>query len=151
GLVWVTWHAPAKGKKGPENRQVWIALSKDDGKTFLRERPVSAPESGACPCCGMRAFTTGWGSVYILFRAAAQGVHRDTHLLFTSNSFGKFKEEMVQAWDIDTCPMSTYAFAVMASPTWAESNETVLAAWETKGQVSFCKIHPLWGKFTERK
>jgi hypothetical protein len=56
GNVYVFWHAPEPGKKGEGNRRVWVAASADEGKTFAAERAASTEPTGACGCCGLRAF-----------------------------------------------------------------------------------------------
>ena len=77
GNVYVAWHAPEPGKTGEVNRRVWLAVSTDDGETFARERAVFEEATGACGCCGMRAFADGDGTVYLLYRSAKESVHRD--------------------------------------------------------------------------
>src|ERR1051326_1417749 len=78
GNVYVTWHAPVPGNtNGEAGRVVFVTQSKDEGKSFARERPALSQPTGACPCCGMRAFADDSGAVYILFRAATEKVNRD--------------------------------------------------------------------------
>jgi hypothetical protein len=53
GNVYVFWHAPAPGKKGEDNRKVWVAVSTDDGKTFAAERsasPLPTARGGSTRC-----------------------------------------------------------------------------------------------------
>jgi hypothetical protein len=52
GNVYVFWHAPIPGKKGEDNRRVWVAVSTDDGKSFAQEAIAYTPPVGACGCCG---------------------------------------------------------------------------------------------------
>src|SRR5258705_307297 len=57
GDVYVTWHAPQPGNtNGEAGRAVFMARSTDEGKTFQRETPAISKPTGACSCCGMRAF-----------------------------------------------------------------------------------------------
>jgi hypothetical protein len=141
GNVWVTWHAPEPRTSGEENRRVWVARSTDEGKTFAPELPVSDKGLGACGCCGMRAFSDHKGTIFALYRSATNKVNRDTYLL-TSKDLGKtFQNDKLEAWNIEACPMSSFAFG--------ESRDSVLAAWETNGQVSFVRIDPASGKRSE--
>jgi hypothetical protein len=138
GNVYVTWHAPEPGLRGEDNRRVWVARSTDDGKTFAREKPASAEGTGACGCCGMRAFCDRKGNFYALYRSAAKEVNRDTYLLTSADHGDKFHSENLHQWNVGICPMSSFAFA--------ESAAGVLATWETDGQVYYTRIDPASGK-----
>jgi hypothetical protein len=138
GNVYVTWHAPAPGDKGEGARCVWVAHSTDEGKTFAAEKRANADPTGACGCCGMRAFADGRGTVYVLYRAAREEVHRDMYLLASTDKGEHFRGEKIQEWEIRTCPMSSASFA--------EGAGVVVAAWETDGQVSFSRIDQATGK-----
>jgi hypothetical protein len=138
GNVYVTWHAPAPGEKGEGKRCVWVARSSDDGKTFAAEKRANADPTGACGCCGLRAFADSKEAVYVLYRTAREDVHRDMYLLASSDKGEHFRGDKVQEWQVTTCPMSSEAFA--------EGAGGVLAAWETDGQVYYCRIDPATGK-----
>jgi hypothetical protein len=138
GNVYVAWHAPAPGSTGEEQRRVWIAKSSDEGKSFSRETPAFPQPTGACGCCGLRAFADSKGSVYLLYRAATEQIHRDMYLLISTDHGAKFQGEDIGPWEINACPMSSASFA--------QSPAGVLAAWETKGQVYYARIDPQTGK-----
>jgi len=138
GNVYVEWHAPAPGVKGESNRCVWVAHSRDDGKTFAPEKRANAESTGACGCCGLQAFADSRGSAYVLYRAAKEEVHRDMYLLTSTDKGEHFRSEMVHPWELNACPMSSAAFA--------EGGGGVLAAWETNGQVYYCRIDQETGK-----
>jgi hypothetical protein len=137
GNVFIAWHAPAPGSAGEDQRRVWIAHSSDEGKNFSRERPAYAQATGACGCCGMRAFADNQGSVYLLYRSATERVHRDMYLLTSNDHGANFQGDDISPWEIGGCPMSTAFFA--------QGAEGVLAAWETKGQVYYARIDPETG------
>ncbi len=101
GHVFVAWHALKKGaERGEGNRQVWVARSTDGGKTFSREVPAGAKSTGVCACCSTRAFADSRGALYLLFRSATAGVHRDVYLL-TSDRRGKdFSAARVHEWKV---------------------------------------------------
>ena len=80
GDVYAVWHAMG-AEPGEGHRRVYLARSADDGRTFAREVPISPPALGACGCCGMRAFADERGTLFVLYRAAAESVHRDMTLL----------------------------------------------------------------------
>jgi hypothetical protein len=133
GDVYVVWHAMGK-VPGEANRRVYLARSTDDGKTFSREVPISPATLGACGCCGMRAFVDSAGTVYVLYRAAGEGIHRDMALLMSQDRGRTFRDARVAAWELNACPMSTAYLG--------EGGGQVLAAWETAGEVYFDEINP---------
>jgi hypothetical protein len=70
--------------------------------------------------------------VYALYRAATGGVDRDMILLTSRDRGAHFQGVSLQPWKVTICPMSSESLVVAGSD--------VLAAWETKGQVSFSRI-----------
>jgi hypothetical protein len=132
GNVYVAWHASPKGKQGEENRSVWIARSKDEGKTFEPETRAWNEPTGACGCCGMRMFADANGSAYILYRSATEMVHRDIYLLSSKNG-EEFRGKKVGAWEIGKCVMSSASFATTKSGA--------IAAWESQDQVSWARVN----------
>ncbi|MEK7830952.1 MAG: hypothetical protein AAB401_07695, partial [Acidobacteriota bacterium] len=76
GNVFVVWHGAGE-QKGEQHRRVWLARSTDEGKSFAREVAVDTPDknklTGACGCCGMRAFVDGSGALHLLAKEFDQG------------------------------------------------------------------------------
>jgi len=135
GNVYVAWHALRRGgERGEGERQVWVVHSANDGKTFGPETAANPGPTGACACCGMRAFADGKGTAYLLYRAATKGIHRDMYLLSSVDQGKHFDSMLLHPWTIDACPMSSAAFA--------EGPGGVFAAWETNGQVYFARVEP---------
>jgi hypothetical protein len=131
GNVYVAWHAPEKGE-AEEDRQVWLARSRDDGKTFAPEHAVVPKKTGACGCCGLNITASDDGRVAIVFRSAMAMVNRDMHVL-VSKDFGQtFEIAVKDPWTIGKCVMSTAALA--------PRGHDLLAAWETKEQVQFAVL-----------
>ncbi len=139
GNVYVFWHAPEPGKKGEDNRRVWVAASADDGKTFAPERAASTEPTGACGCCGLRAFADSKGTVYTLYRGAKDVGQRDMYLLTSADRGQTFRGVDIHPWSINLCPMSSEAFA-------EGPGGVVVAAWETKDRVYFARIDAKTGK-----
>jgi hypothetical protein len=135
GNVYVVWHAPQPGNtNGEAGRAVFVARSSDEGKTFQRETTAISKPTGACACCGMRAFADSSGAAYILFRAATENVNRDETLLVSPKPAAPFEIASRHAWKATTCPMSSAALT--------EGKAGTLAAWETASQVYFAHINP---------
>jgi hypothetical protein len=143
GNVYVAWHAPAPGTKGENNRAVWIAKSSDEGKTFLKETKANSEPTGACGCCGMRAFVDSKGTLSMLYRSAFESIHRDIQLLHLKSPVARMQNAKLQQQEIATCPMSTFSFA--------ETTSGILAAWDNEGQVFFTRIDPATGKVDAAK
>lgn len=133
GDVYVVWHATGK-VPGEAHRRVYLARSTDDGRNFGREVPISPALLGACGCCGMRAFVDDGGTLYVLYRAAAGGIHRDMTLLVSADRGRTFRAIRVAPWELNACPMSTDYLS--------QAGHGVLAAWETAGEVYFNEIDP---------
>lgn len=139
GNVYVTWHAPQPGNtNGEAGRAVFIARSTDEGKTFHREAPAISKATGACGCCGMRAFADSHGDVLALYRAAYQMTNRDETLLISRDRGATFDIAYTHHWNVATCPMSS-AFI-------SESSDQILAAAETHGRIFFVQLDPQTGK-----
>jgi len=139
GNVYVAWHGLGQDLvKGEGNRKVWVSVSRDDGQTFATEHPAWAEPTGACGCCGMRGYADRQGNVYLLYRAATDKSNRGMYLLRSADRGKSFTGQPLDQWEIDSCPMSSEAFA--------EGPNGVYAAWDTRGQVYFTRIDP--GKLT---
>jgi len=136
GNVYVAWHGKGD-KEGEEHRRVWVARSTDEGKTFSREASAWNEPTGACGCCGMRAFADRQGRVHLFYRAARENVNRDMYLLTSENRGQSFSGVILDKWKLDVCPMSSAALA-----NGADSANGLLAAWETQGQVYFTSLDP---------
>jgi hypothetical protein len=135
GNVYVVWHAFEPGLRGEADRRVWVTRSTNDGRTFSVESAASDGSTGACGCCAVGAFADQRGTLYILYRSATDTVHRDTYLLTSRDKGARFTSDKLQEWNIDACPMSTYALS--------EGAGGVFGAWETNGQVQWLRIDPL--------
>ena len=135
GNVYVLWHAaPDENTRGEEQRALYLARSTDDGKTFARERKVNPRETGACACCGVRAFVDGAGNLFALYRAAGEKVNRDETLIVSRNCGESFEVITEHRWKAATCPMSSASFTGNKAGT--------VAAWETADQVYFTGLDP---------
>src|SRR5258708_1766045 len=113
---------------------VLVTRSSDEGKSFQRAVRATSKATGACGCCGLRAFADSAGAVYILFRGAAENVNRDEILLVSRQPGAEFGIANAHPWKATSCPMSSAALT--------EGKDRVLAAWETGEQVYFATVYP---------
>ncbi len=133
GNVYVLWHGAAPDNSaGEPGRAVFLAKSTDDGRAFAIEKAISPKASGACGCCGMRAFTDRSGNLFALFRGASTMMDRDEVLMVSRNQGERFDVLNRSPWSIASCPMSSAAFC--------ETKAGVFAAWETTGQIQFASV-----------
>ena len=135
GHVVVAWHANG-ARAGDRHRTVYLAASADDGATFLPPAAATAAPIGACDCCGMRALYDRSGALHVLYRAATDGIHRDTTWLTVSRAMAR-PPVRLHRWDLDACPMTTYALA--------ETEDGLVAAWETAQQIYSADLNPAAG------
>lgn len=136
GNVYVVWHGAGE-QKGEQHRRVWLARSTDEGKTFAREVAVDPPDNnkltGACGCCGMRAFVDGRGWLSLLYRTATDMTERGMFLLTSTDKGKTFSGQRLDNWNLTSCPMSSETMT-------ANANQN-LAAWENNGQVFFVPLN----------
>ncbi len=75
GDVYVMWHAPKPGNTlGEAGRAVFVARSRDGGRTFAPERLAVDEPTGACGCCGMKALADGRGNLFVSIGAPRRTV-----------------------------------------------------------------------------
>ena len=137
GHVYVAWHgiglSEAHGQlQGEARRQVWLARSDDDGRSFAADDKAWSRPTGACGCCGMKIFATRQGQVLALYRSATESVHRDIWLIESADYGHSFHGGLIHKWDINACPMSSMDIA--------ESGSELIGAWETAGQVYWARL-----------
>ena len=132
GHVSVAWHGQAlrqgsgEDKPGEQDRAVYLANSKDDGASFAAAIPATSAPIGACGCCGLKAMFDRSGTLNVLYRAATDGKHRDTTWL-AIRAGAASAPVRVHPWELEACPMSTFALA--------DDANGVAAAWETAQQI----------------
>jgi len=146
GHVIVAWHGlglrPGSGqgaKAGDEDRTVYLAASTNDGASFAAAKPATTGSGGACGCCGLKAMFDRAGTLNVLYRAATDGTHRDTTWLAVREGASSAPVR-VHPWELDACPMSTYALA--------DAGNGVAAAWETAQQIYSAMLDPATGSVT---
>ena len=131
GNVYVVWHGLDRtGPKGETNRAVFVAVSRDDGASFACEKRALPDRLGACACCGLKAYATDKGELFVLYRAARTDSQRDETLLVSNDGAKSFKDSFTHPWSVNTCPMSSAWLGMGAS-------NHIIAGWETSGRSWF--------------
>jgi len=135
GHVSVAWHGQG-ARPGEDGRTVYLASSTNDGATFARATPATTAPVGACGCCGLKAIFDRAGTLNVLYRAATDSKHRDTTWLAIRDGVSSAPVR-VHPWELEACPMSTYALA--------DAGTEVAAAWETAQQIYSATLHSSTG------
>ncbi|HWE04183.1 MAG TPA: sialidase family protein [Tepidisphaeraceae bacterium] len=130
GSVYVAWHAPMAKGEGEQSRRVLLARSRDDGKTFAAETPVSG-QAGTCGCCGLRIAVAD-GSLLALYRTADQHINRNMTLLRVDPATLNPVPQTVGIMQSAVCVMSTSALS--------KTPAGELGAWEINGQIFWSSI-----------
>lgn len=135
GNVYVFWHASA-GAEGEAGRSVFLARSTNDGRNFSKEIKANPNQTGACACCGMKAFVDAKGLLYVLYRAASENVNRDTTLLISRNKGESFEQKTLARWKLDACPLTVYSITQASS-----ASAPILGAWKNQEQVYYAALN----------
>jgi hypothetical protein len=98
--------------------------------------PATSAPVGACGCCGLKALFDRAGTLNVLYRAATDRKHRDTTWLAIRGGAASTPVR-VHPWELEACPMSTYALA--------DAGKEVVAAWETAQQIYSATLDPSTG------
>lgn len=133
GNVFVAWHGSAPDNTEGENgRAMFVAVSRDDGKTFALERQANPEPTGSCGCCGMRAFMDREDRLHLLYRAANNN-SRDMVLLASGDQGKTFNAQTINKWYTRSCPMS--------SSCVADAGDGLLVVTELTGMLELHGIH----------
>ncbi len=130
GHVYLVWHARG-AIEGEAHRAVYFASSDDDGVHFASERAL-VDEGGVCGCCALTALADRDGRLNVLYRAATDAVHRDATWIVADGT--SHRGERLGAWDLNACPMTTFALA--------QAPEGLIAAWQTERQLFVTTLDP---------
>ncbi|MDJ0927966.1 MAG: sialidase family protein [Gammaproteobacteria bacterium] len=126
GSVYAAWQDVGEMADNADGAAAHMAVSRDDGKTFSKEKAVI--EGGAvCPCCQLTmAFA---GDQVLLGYRKIYGDGRDSTIAMSANLGASFPAEVrlpMARWDINGCPLKTTEMAV--------DGERIFAAAYTGGE-----------------
>ena len=141
GTVYVAWleerkkaqpvvvnKSPEKHKHEEENRDLFVASSRDGGKTFSPKKLVA---SDTCPCCKTSLAVAPDGRVYASWRQVLPGNFRHIAVASSSDQGHTFSTPVVVSddrWMLAGCPVS--------GPSLSVSNDGALQVlWYANGQA----------------
>ena len=123
GFIYVTWldernvHAPepstkAEGHHMESNRELFIAHSRDGGRTFSKNQKIA---SDACPCCKTALAIAKDGTLYIGWRHVLPGNYRHIAITSSSDAGATFSQPVIVSddkWVLQGCPVSGPSLSV---------------------------------------
>jgi len=133
--VYAFW--PGQTEPGPEmGRDMYMAVSSDEGKNWSAPRKLDIDIKGNCRCCPIQATMDAHGNLYVLYRNSVRtspsSWDKDTYLM-TSNDAGKtWSKRLVQKWEKCGCPGALYSMSSGA--------DGVYMGFSTRGKSSFAKV-----------
>jgi BNR repeat protein len=140
GRIYVSWlderniAAPqpsnkAEGHHMESNRELFIAVSADGGRTFSRNRKIAGD---ACPCCKTALAVASDGTVYIGWRHVLPGSFRHIAITSSSDAGATFSKPVIVSddkWVLHGCPVSGPSLSVA-------DNGTLKVLWYAAGEAN---------------
>lgn len=151
GAVYAAWQDVTDMSGMNDGANVYVAVSRDDGKTFSAERRVISG-GAVCPCCQL-TLAFGAEDVFIGYRRLyADG--RDSTVARSGDGGASFEGDArlpFAKWEIDACPLKPTELAVdgqrvyAASYTGGEEPAGLYFSYSTDGGATFGgarQVHP---------
>lgn len=140
GRVYVSWlderniHTPkpstkAEGHHMESNLDLFIAYSRDGGRTFSRNRKVA---SEACPCCKTSLAVSSDGTLYAGWRQVLPGNFRHIAVASSTDGGTTFSSPKIVSddrWVLQGCPVSGPSLSV-------DPNGSLKVVWYTAGEAT---------------
>lgn len=122
---------------GPEmGRDMYMAVSGDEGKKWSKPRKLDIDIEGNCRCCPIQATMDAAGGMYLVHRnsvkTSPKSWDKDTFLLVSKDTGQTWEKTLVQKWKNCGCPGSPYSMA--------SGPEGVYFGFSTRGTSSFAKV-----------
>ena len=108
------------------NREVYLAVSNDGGKSFTANKKIAAD---VCPCCKTALTVAQNGRVYVGWRQVLPGEFRHIAIASSDDKGVSFSAPVIVSddqWQISACPVSGPALKV-------DENSALTVAWFTSG------------------
>ncbi len=112
GNVYAAWLDTRVMKTQTAASATFMAVSRDDGKTWEAEREVSGAD--ACPCCQLTSTIGSSGELIVATRVVHEGNHREPMVSVSHDGAKTFSARVGvggPAWVLDGCPLKPTALA----------------------------------------
>ena len=117
-----------KHSHGEPNREVYFAVSTDDGKSFSANKKIAG---NVCPCCKTSMTVAPDGRLYVSWRQVLEGDFRHIAVASSLDGGSSFSPPVIVSddrWQIASCPVS-------GAPMWVNAENTLQIAWFTAGDA----------------
>ena len=112
GNVYVAWLDTRVMKTQTAASATYMAVSRDDGKTWEPERELFGAD--ACPCCQLTSTIGSSGELIVATRVVHEGNHREPMVSVSRDGAKTFSARVGiggPAWVLDGCPLKPTALA----------------------------------------
>jgi hypothetical protein len=126
GGVYALWIDTRDMAKEGDSGKVFMAVSRDDGATFGKDREILPAD--VCPCCQLTAFVDRDGRLYVGSRQV-DGKFRDSAVMVSTDggrSFSPRQRVVGTRWEIDGCPLKPTSVVA--------ANGVITSAYYTAGE-----------------
>ena len=117
-----------KHQHGEPNREVYFAVSTDNGKSFSANKRIA---ENVCPCCKVSMTTAPDGRLYVSWRQVLEGDYRHIAVTFSTDGGDNFSPLTIVSddrWQISGCPVSGAAMTI-------DQNNTLKIIWYNAGKA----------------
>ena len=135
GTLFVVWLDERGAPADYQNeKQVYVAISKDGGRTFSRNQAVTASPRGVCPCCRPGLALGPDGAVHIIYRDRVDDM-LFVRLITRPAGAQEFSVPVTlsRGWRFSGCPVNGPAIAAGADgkvwALWVEGEEEECLWW----------------------
>lgn len=116
GLIYVAWIDERNKTKTDRGAEIWLAVSRDRGRSFSPDRRVL---SDVCECCRTSLQVSSNGLLYLTYRTVPRSgpMYRDIILAHSRDGGRSFVRTVVSQdhWEINGCPVAGPSVSVNAA------------------------------------
>ncbi|MFZ9652220.1 MAG: sialidase family protein [Steroidobacteraceae bacterium] len=143
GAVYALWIDTRDMAKASDAGKVFMAVSRDDGKTFGPDKEILPAD--VCPCCQLTAYLDDAGKLYVGSRQVDHK-YRDSTVMVSADggrSFSPRRRVVGTRWEIEGCPLKPTSIVargkhvVAAYYTGAENPGGAYVVHSTDGGVNW--------------
>ncbi|MCB1625686.1 MAG: exo-alpha-sialidase [Pseudomonadales bacterium] len=151
GSVYTLWIDTRDMAKEGDNGKMFMAISRDDGKTFAKDAELFPAD--VCPCCQLTAYVDEDDRLFIGSRQVADGYRDSTITVSTDGgrTFSPRQRIVGKRWAIEGCPLKPTTVAARGDDiyaayyTGAEDPQGVYFVHSTDGGKTYTApmlVHP---------
>ncbi len=119
GSVYAMWIDTRDMAKEGDSGKVFMAISRDDGRSFARDTEVFPAD--VCPCCQITAYVDDAQRLFVGSRQV-DGKYRDSTIAMSTDggrSFAPRQRIVGKRWEIDGCPLKPTSVAARGKEIYA--------------------------------